>query len=147
MTPTVIPPALKFWRSFYAGAVVLASLAWIFWLVDTWMGHYVLLHTRDESHFLLVNMAIFPNVVSIWLMLRFFPPRQSSNMDYYVILWLVLNIGVSFLTGGVTALGGIVYHSSFEDVIPHGCVVVMLNLPLWMVLAFLMYWPFRKCRI
>ena len=88
MKPESHPSALKFWRVFSAMAVVLVSLALVFWAVDVVLEHRFLRREDDEMIFVLVNILLFPIVVSTWLMLRFFPPRQSGRRDYYLLKWL-----------------------------------------------------------
>ena len=146
MKPESHPSALKFWRVFSAMAVVLVSLALVFWAVDVVLEHRFLRREDDEMIFVLVNILLFPIVVSTWLMLRFFPPRQSGRRDYYLLKWLAASCAAAFLTGGVTEIGPAVEYADFPIIISGGVLQVILNLVLSLVLMPVLHVIFSKCR-
>lgn len=99
MSQVLLSSALRLWRMLSSAAVLLVSLAFVFWQVDALLGYPVLRTTREEYHFFITILFLFPLVLSIWLKLRFFTPRQSSNADHQILGWLLLNGAVSFLIG------------------------------------------------
>lgn len=137
---------LRLWQTIFAIAVAAVSLALVFWMVDAALGHHFLRHTADEGYFLLVNIPLFPNVVSAWLMLRFFSPRQSSRMDYYLLKWLGASCTCAFLTGGVMQIGPAVKYADFHQIISGGILLVIINLVLSLVILPILYMIFLKCR-
>lgn len=104
MSTPPVPEALKFWRNFFAVAVLLVFLSTMFWQVDALLGYPVLRTTREEDRFLLTIAVLLPFVSSVWLQLRFFPPRRSSNADRCLMGWFLINAVVSFLSGAVLML-------------------------------------------
>ena len=150
MSTPPVPSALKFWRNFFAVAVLLVFLATVFWQVDALLGYPVLTHTRDEFRFLLTIIVLLPFVSSVWLQLRFFPPRRSSNADRCLMGWFLMNAVVSFLTGAVLMLMGIprvyTWASELLLALEIGLMLAVATFALGLVLAFPLYLIFKKCR-
>lgn len=150
MSTPPVPSALKFWRNFFAVAVLLVFLATVFWQVDALLGYPVLRTTREEDRFLLTIIVLLPFVSSVWLQLSFFPPRRSSNEERYLLRWFLTNAVVSFLTGAVLMLMGIprgyTWASELLLALESGLMLAVATFALGLVLAFPLYLIFKKIR-
>ncbi|MBQ2869477.1 MAG: hypothetical protein IJX33_01455 [Akkermansia sp.] len=150
MSTPPVPAALKFWRNFFAVAVLLVFLATVFWQVDALLGYPVLTHTREEDRFLLTIIVLLPFVSSVWLQLRFFPPRRSSNEERYLLRWFLMNAVVSFLTGAVLMLVDGLPEYTWESrlilILEIGLMLAVATFALGLVLAFPLYLIFKKIR-
>ena len=150
MSTPPVPAALKFWRNFFAVAVLLVFLATVFWQVDALLGYPVLTHTREEDRFLLTIIVLLPFVSSVWLQLRFFPPRRSSNEERYLLRWFLMNAVVSFLTGAVLMLVDGLPEYTWESrlilILEIGLMLAVATFALGLVLAFPLYLIFKKNR-
>lgn len=150
MNPSPEPPALKFWRNFFAVAVLLVFLATVFWQVDALLDYPVLRTTRDEGRFLLTIAVLLPFVSSVWLQLRFFPPRRSSNADRCLMGWFLMNAVVSFLSGAVLmfmdGLPEYTWESRLLLILEIGLMLAVATYVLGLVLACPLYLIFKKCR-
>lgn len=150
MSTPPVPAALKFWRNFFAVTVLLVFLATVFWQVDALLGYPVLTHTREEDRFLLTIIVLLPFVSSVWLQLRFFPPRRSSNEERYLLRWFLMNAVVSFLTGAVLMLVDGLPEYTWESrlilILEIGLMLAVATFALGLVLAFPLYLIFKKIR-
>lgn len=150
MSTPPVPSALKFWRNFFAVAVLLVFLATVFWQVDALLGYPVLTHTRDEFRFLLTIIVLLPFVSSVWLQLSFFPPRRSSNEERYLMGWFLMNAVVSFLTGAVLMLVGIprgyTWASELLLALESGLMLAIATFVPGVLLAYPLHLIFKKCR-
>ena len=150
MSTPPVPAALKFWRNFFAVAVLLVFLATVFWQVDALLGYPVLTHTRDEFRFLLTILVLLPFVSSVWLQLSFFPPRRSSNEERYLLRWFLTNAVVSFLSGAVLMLVGIprgyTWASELLLALESGLMLAIATFVPGVLLAFPLYLIFKKIR-
>lgn len=150
MSTPPVPSALKFWRNFFAVAVLLVFLATVFWQVDALLGYPVLTHTRDEFRFLLTIIVLLPFVSSVWLQLRFFPPRQGRNADRCLMGWFLTNAVVSFLTGAVLMLMGIprgyTWASELLLALESGLMLAIATFVPGVLLAYPLHLIFKKCR-
>ena len=150
MSMPPVPSALKFWRNFFAVAVLLVFLATVFWQVDALLGYPVLTHTRDEFRFLLTIVVLLPFVSSVWLQLSFFPPRRSSNEERCLMGWFLMNAVVSFLTGAVLMLVDGLPEYTWESrlilILEIGLMLAVATFALGLVLAYPLYLIFKKCR-
>lgn len=150
MSTPPVPAALKFWRNFFAVAVLLVFLATVFWQVDALLGYPVLTHTRDEERFFLAVVVLLPFVSSAWLQLRFFPPRRSSNEERFLMRWFLTNAVVSFLSGAVLMHMGTAREYTWEShlllVLESGIVLAGATFVLGVVLVYPLHLIFEKCR-
>lgn len=150
MSTPPVPTALKFWRNFFAVAVLLVFLATVFWQVDALLGYPVLTHTRDEFRFLLTIIVLLPFVSSVWLQLRFFPPRQGSNEERYLLRWFLMNAVVSFLSSAVLMLVDGLPEYTWESrlilILESGLMLAVATFVLGVLLAYPLHLIFKKCR-
>lgn len=150
MSTPPVPAALKFWRNFFAVAVLLVFLATVFWQVDALLGYPVLTHTWEEDRFLLTIIVLLPFVSSVWLQLRFFPPRRSSNEERYLLRWFLMNAVVSFLSSAVLMLVDGLPEYTWESrlilILEIGLMLAVATFALGLVLAFPLYLIFKKIR-
>lgn len=126
-------------------AVLLVSLAFVFWEVDVLLGYPVLRTTREEGSFLMVIIMLFPLVVTTWLKFRFFPPRKGCKVDYQLPGWWAMNSGVAFLVGIIAAIRVALEDMWFYHCLTMGLGMVLVEFFLSIPFLVLLYFVFRKC--
>lgn len=146
MSSSPIPPVLRFWRWVSTAAVLLVSLAFVFWEVDVLLGYPVLRTTREEGNFLMVIIMLFPPALSMWLKLCLFPPARGCNVHHHVLGWCLLNMGVAFLTGVIGAIRIAVEDRWIYHCLTMGLGMMIVAFVLGIPLLFLLYFVCRKCR-